>query len=850
MIILSLKNILINENNKNLTHINWNKLVDFNISLDNILQNIIGPSYKGQYDPSIEYDKYDYIWIDNKLVIIDDLINQAYKEFNINESFSRAVYSNEFLYYINKNGNIKRTINNSSITFDSITVDDYKINYKGEIVARKGTRFYKIINNNVIPINITFGSEIIDYTIDKNYIYFISEGIIRFGNIYNSDNTYFQELEIDLYPSKISVSNNFIFILDHIGDILIIDKSNYEFKKYQLDLNINNENLNIIAINDNYIVIYNGLDELRYYYILNNSIKLINIKNIKNNSLILNAFNSEYITVTSGRNINVVRNVPFNYREIDISKVLSCDNLIKINEYLYSIDFSKGQISYPGINLKSNLNTTMIENKYLSLNNGSIKYDNFSSLLNKTLILDININNSFNGTYIGYLKTNNKQIFFNNESVKGDLKIIINILENTNEIFIYKDNKFIKNITKINSNINELNELLISGNGVNLKKLIITSINNKEINDFYGKNEIYTDDYSINISNPYSYAKTDSKGNLNIQQGTNNTKGIVYLSDNFELNDKNTAISTVGSKKINDKIINIEEKLIPELASKEHKHRFNEILDIPHGNYNTKGIVYLSDNFELNDKNTAISTVGSKKINDKIINIEEKLIPELASKEHKHRFNEILDIPHGNYNTKGIVYLSNKIEDDSSKAANSSDLKKTYDLANHTHPYLNYNNGGKVNGDTTFSKNLISSGNFIYYSASGEQLQAKIINVDSFNSKNSIFSGNSTFNGISIFNNEVTFNKAIKCKSSITSGSLTTTNLYSSNTITTRNFETNIGSFSTLISKSITSDRVSSKTVSASSNMTSNQSDFKNSNIENLNITNKITLNGYSITIG
>lgn len=786
MIILSLKNILINENNKNLTHINWNKLVDFNISLDNILQNIIGPSYKGQYDPSIEYDKYDYIWIDNKLVIIDDLINQAYKEFNINESFSRAVYSNEFLYYINKNGNIKRTINNSSITFDSITVDDYKINYKGEIVARKGTRFYKIINNNVIPINITFGSEIIDYTIDKNYIYFISEGIIRFGNIYNSDNTYFQELEIDLYPSKISVSNNFIFILDHIGDILIIDKSNYEFKKYQLDLNINNENLNIIAINDNYIVIYNGLDELRYYYILNNSIKLINIKNTKNNSLILNAFNSEYITVTSGRNINVVRNVPFNYREIDISKVLSCDNLIKINEYLYSIDFSKGQISYPGINLKSNLNTTMIENKYLSLNNGSIKYDNFSSLLNKTLILDVNINNSFNGTYIGYLKTNNKQIFFNNESLKGDLKIIINILENTNEIFIYKDNKFIKNITKINSNINELNELLISGNGVNLKKLIITSINNKEINDFYGKNEIYTDDYSINISNPYSYAKTDSEGNLNIQQGTNNTKGIVYLSDNLE----------------------------------------------------------------LNDKNTAISTVGSKKINDKIINIEEKLIPELASKEHKHRFNEILDIPHGNYNTKGIVYLSNKIEDDSSKAANSSDLKKTYDLANHTHPYLNYNNGGKVNGDTTFSKNLISSGNFIYYSASGEQLQAKIINVDSFNSKNSIFSGNSTFNGISIFNNEVTFNKAIKCKSSITSGSLTTTNLYSSNTITTRNFETNIGSFSTLISKSITSDRVSSKTVSASSNMTSNQSDFKNSNIENLNITNKITLNGYSITIG
>lgn len=786
MIILSLKNILINENNKNLTHINWNKLVDFNISLDNILQNIIGPSYKGQYDPSIEYDKYDYIWIDNKLVIIDDLINQAYKEFNINESFSRAVYSNEFLYYINKNGNIKRTINNSSITFDSITVDDYKINYKGEIVARKGTRFYKIINNNVIPINITFGSEIIDYTIDKNYIYFISEGIIRFGNIYNSDNTYFQELEIDLYPSKISVSNNFIFILDHIGDILIIDKSNYEFKKYQLDLNINNENLNIIAINDNYIVIYNGLDELRYYYILNNSIKLINIKNTKNNSLILNAFNSEYITVTSGRNINVVRNVPFNYREIDISKVLSCDNLIKINEYLYSIDFSKGQISYPGINLKSNLNTTIIENKYLSLNNGSIKYDNFSSLLNKTLILDVNINNSFNGTYIGYLKTNNKQIFFNNEYLKGDLKIIINILENTNEIFLYKDNKFIKNITKINSNINELNELLISGNGVNLKKLIITSINNKEINDFYGKNEIYTDDYSINISNPYSYAKTDSKGNLNIQQGTNNTKGIVYLSDNLE----------------------------------------------------------------LNDKNTAISTVGSKKINDKIINIEEKLIPELASKEHKHRFNEILDIPHGNYNTKGIVYLSNKIEDDSSKAANSSDLKKTYDLANHTHPYLNYNNGGKVNGDTTFSKNLISSGNFIYYSASGEQLQAKIINVDSFNSKNSIFSGNSTFNGISIFNNEVTFNKAIKCKSSITSGSLTTTNLYSSNTITTRNFETNIGSFSTLISKSITSDRVSSKTVSASSNMTSNQSDFKNSNIENLNITNKITLNGYSITIG
>lgn len=785
MIILSLKNILINENNKNLTHINWNKLVDFNISLDNILQNIIGPSYKGQYDPSIEYDKYDYIWIDNKLVIIDDLINQAYKEFNINESFSRAVYSNEFLYYINKNGNIKRTINNSSITFDSITVDDYKINYKGEIVARKGTRFYKIINNNVIPINITFGSEIIDYTIDKNYIYFISEGIIRFGNIYNSDNTYFQELEIDLYPSKISVSNNFIFILDHIGDILIIDKSNYEFKKYQLDLNINNENLNIIAINDNYIVIYNGLDELRYYYILNNSIKLINIKNTKNNSLILNAFNSEYITVTSGRNINVVRNVPFNYREIDISKVLSCDNLIKINEYLYSIDFSKGQISYPGINLKSNLNTTMIENKYLSLNNGSIKYDNFSSLLNKTLILDVNINNSFNGTYIGYLKTNNKQIFFNNESLKGDLKIIINILENTNEIFLYKDNKFIKNITKINSNINELNELLISGNGVNLKKLIITSINNKEINDFYGKNEIYTDDYSINISNPYSYAKTDSKGNLNIQQGTNNTKGIVYLSDNLE----------------------------------------------------------------LNDKNTAISTVGSKKINDKIINIEKKLIPGLASKEHKHRFNEILDIPHGNYNTKGIVYLSNKIEDDSSKAANSSDLKKTYDLANHTHPYLNYNNGGKVNGDTTFSKNLISSGNFIYYSASGEQLQAKIINVDSFNSKNSIFSGNSTFNGVSIFNNEVTFNKAIKCKSSITSGSLTTTNLYSSN-ITTRNFETNIGSFSTLISKSITSDRVSSKTVSASSNMTSNQSDFKNSNIENLNITNKITLNGYSITIG
>lgn len=778
MIILSLNNLIINSTNKTLTHDKWNELVNFNISIDQLLLNIIGPTYKGIYNPTTEYNKYDVLWIDNKLSIVEDTISKNIASFQLNEEYKNAIYSNNALYYINKLGCIKKIINNAYTIFDSITVDEFKININGEIIARKGDRFYKIINDVIYPLNITFGSEIIDYTIDKNYIYFISENIIRYGNIYNNENTYFEEIEININPIVVSTSDNYLIIIDDLSEVYIINKSNFEFKKYIIsNLNVNNIGFEIIPINDTYFGIYDGISSINYYKINSNSISFIVNKNIDEYSKILTNSNSSLLSISKNNLVNVINNIPFSFREVDINKILSNNGSVEINNYDVSIDFSKGQTFYNNFTPSTN-SGTLIENKYIQLNsNKKIVFENLPSFFNKTLILEAYLDNTYNSTHIGYFKNNGKQIFFNNEKEVGHIKIIINTYNDYSDIFIFKDNKFMKYVNKVNSNTNNINEFIITGNGVNLKKIIILNSNSsKDDVDLYGKNNILTKDFSFNILKPYSYVKTNENGQAIIQTGTSLIKGILNISDNSSSNNSYTALSTKGANIIENKIKNIE-----------------DIID---------------DSFSL---------VG-----------------------HTHLFSEIKNIPSATNTQKGIVYLSNSIIDDSSKAANVADLKRVYDLANHKHPYLNIEIGGTVKGNTLFTQ--LNANNFNYTNAFGNEFSSKNINV----SNNAVI--NNLTVSMSSFKENATFLKSINVYNKINSNSLESSTINVTNTLTSKNSTIQNLSSSNSNITSLTTDNISNTNKIKTNNLESTTATIVNLNSNTANIQ-KLIINGYTLTI-
>lgn len=633
----NLKELIITETNKNITHSGWNLLVDHEINYEVLLKSIIGDKYKGLYSPLKEYAKYDYVIIDNKLCIIDNLNNGFSFNYDLKNIKSNPVYSNNYLYYIDNNENIMKVINNAYFKVCDTKVDNFKINDKEEIVAKKGSRFYKIIENKLIPINITFGDEIENYFIDNNYIYFISEGLIRFGEIYNNDNTYFNEIEIEKIPMIISASNNNIFIITSDNKLITIDKLNYNQKIYDIfSYELNKKKANIIPLNDNFISIYDGKNNISGYKISDNNIYKISSKNFSNIEEV--NFTSKYLSLKEEKNISVINNIPFNYKEINPNYVLLKNSTIFPNEYNIMIDFEKSQII--NSNFVPSINTgNIIENKYLEINNGNvIKYENFSNIfINKSIILDLIIEDSFSSNEIGHIVENNKKIKILNNNSNGNIKIAINVFDSKYETFVYKDNEFI-NCFELNAeSISSNNEFLINSPNLKIKQIIIfNNLLSKEILDYYCKNKISSYSTHLNNSTPFSYIKSNESGNTIIQTGTNNIKGILNISD--------------------------------ELSSP--------------------------------NKYTAFSTNGAKKLNDKILEIEEIIDSSFSNKDHKHYFKEILEVPSGNESQKGIVYLTNEITDDSSKAATISSVKRTYDLANHKHPYLNLNTGGIVNGNT------------------------------------------------------------------------------------------------------------------------------------------------------
>lgn len=637
-LVILLDNLIITEQEQNINHQKWNTLVNHNIALENILKQIIGINYKGAYDPLKTYSQGDYLLINNQLCVVDNKSTATGKTFTLERIYKNAIIVDNAIYFINQQNFLEKKISNVSYVNSEQTIDKFKMNQDKVIIANKGTRFYKMINNKMIPLNITFGTQIIDYAVDKFYIYFISENKIRYGNIYNNENTFFQEIDIPFNPIKIEVTDDYIFILNEKSELIIINKKDFKYVSYQLDkINVNIQNVKILPISNKFVSIYDGINHIISFSINDNAISIFNVKEIPYNSKLENCQNT--FSISNKNQITQILNLPFLYRPIDVSKILVNNSVVTSSDYYLAMDFAKGHILQK--EFTPNVNTgTLLENQGIYLEkNSQLVYEKFNNLNNKTLIIDFHISDTFHNDNIGYFLSNGIKIIFKNYSLKGNIKLIINFKELSSEIFVYNENKLVKNIIENNNKVSHYNQLAFVNEGLLIKQFIVTnSIISREFIELYGKNKINISDCCENNSKPFSYIKSNKDGNTIIQTGTNNQKGILFISDDATNVNNQTALSTIGAKKIMDQLKNIVEK-----------------------------------------------------------------IKTFADKGHKHKFSELLEIPTATHEQKGIVFLSSSIVNDSSKAANSADLKKVYDLANHEHPYLNINNNGILNGKIDFN---------------------------------------------------------------------------------------------------------------------------------------------------
>lgn len=639
----NLKELIIDQNNPLLNHIKWNDLVDSNIKFNQIISSMLGPNYKGFYDSEKHYDLYDYVWKDSDLFMVHDEDSSIHFKLDTTVKKAFPISKNHFIG-INENEKLVEVINNASVQLTNYPIDDFAYNHSNKyIVAKYKNRLYKISNNETTGLNLLFDTNIKSMELDDFYLYLLTDdNRIIYGEINSTDNTLYEEVQLPEECISFSINDINIVALGISETLFLINKQTKEVTSYDL-VNIIKDvaKSKIIVPNNQYIIIYDGIDSLYSYYKDDTSthigkpitLKIKDIDSFKYNNDILLYSNSQANIMLS----NFLQ--PLKY--IDIHTLLVKNSYINAH-ISYGLDFTQNQYEDYELKVQSKNDIDFQLNKGAKFKTKTSQMTlQTPELSNRTIMFDIpDIESSLELDII--LEHNSKKYIyeFRREESFPKCKIFAEIENDKVTWYVY--NIFNKIEIISNGRIEEEGNnkiITIKGKNFSLNSISIFHFKlGKEQMDYMTNNKLLFGIGPYKDGTPYAPVKSDENGFVDIQRGTDGVKGILRISDDVNTPATDKAFSTIGAKKHLD----------------------------------------------------AIKTINKRIDND------------VSQINHTHKFEEILETPIASTKNSGIVQLSSDISKTNDKAATPGAVQKAYDKANHEHPYLNIKDGGTVVGPTVF----------------------------------------------------------------------------------------------------------------------------------------------------
>lgn len=638
-----------------LTKEKWNVTAEYFEGHEKLFEKLLGPSYKGVYDPSIDYEIGDYIWQDGNCYIIKKINAVEFCEINV-DNYKDFFKQDENFLAINSQGELVNLTKENSVLINK----DYtynKINYRegdNNVFASSGA---KIINVDLTNKKTREFITLIDrgivksFTVDDFNIYVIPDknnSILVFDKN-NINETYVREFlnENEAFIDITSDSKN-LYAISSLGIMKHFNK-NTGIIEQTTDLTKlvkNAAKMKILAIDDYSMLFFNGTDEV---YSLFKKINIYDVKGTIKSECIKNGINSMSISngfISFGNQFGVTSTLAsrYNYEEVDVKYLAACKNIIfSMPGIKFATDYSKGQLTssigerirpkeYEKLAVLKNgefKNSTQdilfLDNKglkfsdskklvydYLEVDNNTLIFkgrytpDNvsdahictISTLLGKTIELKIKASNLANKE-VGFTAFYN--IAFNKEK---DEVFGIAYDELGNVISKYTEN------SSSNQNLsNSISFFQKDNQNFIIKKVLIADIPNfsDEEMKVYSTSDFIIDTSYEEILTPFSLIKTDGNGNILLKRKDDSIK---FDSEGYYVN-RNNDLNIKGDEEL----------------------------------FTTKGAYLLNDAISKNIK------IIDKKVDDlfdknsKDIKIIDEKIDNLSKKEHAHKYSSLLEFP-------------------------------------------------------------------------------------------------------------------------------------------------------------------------------------------------------------
>ena len=586
--------MLIDEDSKTLNYKKWNDLVYKSIAFDNFIANIMGKRYKGSYDENFQYKEHDYLWVDNTLCIIENDTFKLNRTLTHNDIKRNVRERGNIINYLDSQNHIKRLKDGNIIQISEVPFDKFELFKTNEAVAKNGNRFVNINFDlkKISPINIAFEGIINDFIVEKNYIYFAVNQEIRFGDVFNIENTDYSVIKVNKEIAKISYSENYIFCLTKDMQIAKVNKISREVQILNPGISRFDIKLATIAIADNNsVVLFDGYNHFYGFYTKNNTLEKIYSFEYTDKIDSTESYNKNII-VRNGNTLKFFDNHCYGLKEIDIKELLTTDSVLVPKNILADLNLKDGQVVNQAFSNPILKGCSIVENDGLNITESAKFEIKNQNNLNKTFYFEMMNADQTNIE----INTNNKKLNIEVPAfTSGQMKIFIVVGSNKYEAFIFDNKEEIKVLSGELTGGNG-NSILLSSKNCLLEKIFIF---NKELKkrkiDYFSKNTIATNIHSSNIDKPFSIVKTDKNGNAMIQSATSSVPGIVKITDNIESKAEHTALSVLSGAKIKGKIDELSVEVEKKYSQKTHKHNFSEILNVPFASLKQRGLVFLSN---------------------------------------------------------------------------------------------------------------------------------------------------------------------------------------------------------------------------------------------------------------